>query len=153
MFETRGVTPWRIFLTLYEQLGGSPIIEGGGTRIGMDDDVAIRALEWMTEPNKRGIGGPDVDYQGSVAFFGNGTAAFALNGEWEVTTYQAITARSTRSRWRSQSSARCRCWSRSSSSSARSCRGSRTPVSRGRPGWGCGDVRPRVERTKVRVTD
>jgi multiple sugar transport system substrate-binding protein len=90
VFETRGVTPWRIFLTLYEQLGGSPIIEGGGTRIGMDDDVAIRALEWMTEPNKRGIGGPDVDYQGSVAFFGNGTAAFALNGEWEVTTYQAM---------------------------------------------------------------
>ena len=90
VYETRGVTPWRIFLTLYEQLGGPPIIEEGGTRIGMDDEIATRALEWMTEPNKRGIGGPDVDYQGSVAFFGNGTAAFALNGEWEVTTYQAM---------------------------------------------------------------
>ena len=90
MFETRGVTPWRIFLTLYEQLGGPPIIEEGGRRIGMDDATAIRALQWMTEPHKRGVGGPDVDYQGSVAFFGNGTAAFALNGEWEVTTYQAM---------------------------------------------------------------
>jgi multiple sugar transport system substrate-binding protein len=90
VFETRGVTPWRIFLTLYEQLGGPPIIEEGGSRIGMDDAIAIRALEWMTEPHKRGVGGPDVDYQGSVAFFGNGTAAFALNGEWEVTTYQAM---------------------------------------------------------------
>ena len=90
VFETRGVTPWRIFLTLYEQLGGPPIIEDGGRRIGMDDATAIRALQWMTEPHKRGVGGPDVDYQGSVAFFGNGTAAFALNGEWEVTTFQAM---------------------------------------------------------------
>ena len=90
VFETRGVTPWRIFLTLYEQLGGPPIIEDGGRRIGIDDATAIRALQWMTEPAKRGVGGPDVDYQGSVAFFGNGTAAFALNGEWEVTTFQAM---------------------------------------------------------------
>ena len=56
----------------------------------MDDATAIKALQWMAEPHKRGVGGPDVDYQGSVAFFGNGTAAFALNGEWEVTTFQAM---------------------------------------------------------------
>ena len=90
VFETRGVTPWRIFLTLYNQLGGPPILEAGGTRIGMDDATGVKALQWMTEPAKRGVGGPDVDYQGSVAFFGNGTAAFALNGEWEVTTFQAM---------------------------------------------------------------
>ena len=30
VFETRGVTPWRVFLTLYSQLGGPPIIEEGG---------------------------------------------------------------------------------------------------------------------------
>jgi multiple sugar transport system substrate-binding protein len=90
IFETRGVTPWRVFLTLYAQLGGPPIIEDGGTRIGMDDDIAVRALEWMAKPHERGVGGPDVDYQGSVAFFSNQSAAFALNGEWEVTTYQAM---------------------------------------------------------------
>jgi multiple sugar transport system substrate-binding protein len=90
VFETRGVTPWRIFLTLYSQLGGPPIIEAGGERIGMDDEVAIRALEWMAQPHARGVAAPDVDYQGSVAFFGNQSAAFALNGEWEVTTYQAL---------------------------------------------------------------
>ena len=55
----------------------------------MDDDMAVRALEWMAKPHARGVGGPDVDYQGSVAFFSNQSAAFALNGEWEVTTYQA----------------------------------------------------------------
>ena len=43
----------------------------------------------MAQPHKRGVAGPDVDYQGSVAFFGNAAAAFALNGEWEVTTFQA----------------------------------------------------------------
>ena len=90
VFETRGVTPWRVFLTLYTQLGGPPILEEGGSRIAIDDEKAIRALEWMAEPNARGVGGPDVDYQGSVAFFSNQSAAFALNGEWEVTTYQAM---------------------------------------------------------------
>jgi Bacterial extracellular solute-binding protein len=89
VFETRGVTPWRLFLTLYSQLGGAPIIEEGGSRIGMEDDKAIRALEWIDEISKRGVGGPDADYQASVALFGNQTAAFAFNGEWEVTTYQA----------------------------------------------------------------
>lgn len=90
VFETRGVTPWRIFLTLYTQLGGPPIIEEGGSRITMDDDAAVQALEWMAQPHARGCAAPDVDYQGSVAFFGNQSAAFALNGEWEVTTYQAM---------------------------------------------------------------
>ncbi len=90
IFETRGVTPWRLFLTLYTQLGGPPIIEEGGSRIGMDDDKAIQALEWLAKPHQRGVAGPDVDYQGSVAFFSNQSAAFALNGEWEVTTYQAM---------------------------------------------------------------
>ena len=89
VFETRGVTPWRLFLTLYSQLDGAPIIEDGGSRIGMEDDKAIRALEWIGEISKRGVGGPDADYQASVALFGNQTAAFAFNGEWEVTTFQA----------------------------------------------------------------
>jgi multiple sugar transport system substrate-binding protein len=90
VFETRGVTPWRLFLTLYSQLGGAPIIEEGGSRIGMDDDKAVRALEWIAEISKREVGGPDADYQASVALFANQSAAFAFNGEWEVTTYQAM---------------------------------------------------------------
>jgi multiple sugar transport system substrate-binding protein len=89
VFETRGVTPWRLFLTLYTQLGGPPIIADGGTRLTIDEAKAVRALEWMAEPKRRGAGGADVDYQASVALFGNQTAAFALNGEWEVTTFQA----------------------------------------------------------------
>jgi multiple sugar transport system substrate-binding protein len=89
VFETRGVTPWRLFLTLYSQLGGSPIISDGGAKVTMDQDKAIKALEWMAQPKKRGSGGADLDYQASVALFGNQTSVFLLNGEWEVTTYQA----------------------------------------------------------------
>jgi multiple sugar transport system substrate-binding protein len=88
ILETRGVTPWRLFLTLYSQLDGPPIIEEGGSRIGIDDDKAMQALDWMSKIKAHG-GGLDVDYQGSVAFFGNQSAGFALNGEWEVTTFEA----------------------------------------------------------------
>src|SRR4051812_41546420 len=31
VMETRGVTPWRLFLTLYTQLGGKPVVTKGGT--------------------------------------------------------------------------------------------------------------------------
>ncbi|HVI18523.1 MAG TPA: extracellular solute-binding protein, partial [Gaiellales bacterium] len=88
VLETRGVTPWRLFLTLYSQAGGKPILTDAGRTVTLDDAKALRALEWMAEPAKRGTGGADVDYQAAVAFFGNQSAAFTLNGEWEVTTFQ-----------------------------------------------------------------
>jgi multiple sugar transport system substrate-binding protein len=88
VFETRGVTPWRLFLTLYSQAGGKPILADGGRTVTLDDAKALQALEWIAEPRKRGTGGEDVDYQASVALFGNQSSAFLLNGEWEVTTYQ-----------------------------------------------------------------
>jgi multiple sugar transport system substrate-binding protein len=89
VMETRGVTPWRLFLTLYTQLGGRPVVSAGGTELTLDDAKALKALEWMAQPQQRHAGGQDVDYQASVALFGNATAGFLVNGEWEVTTYQA----------------------------------------------------------------
>src|SRR3954452_4294113 len=89
VMETRGVTPWRLFLTLYSQLGGPPVVKENGTQLALDDAKALKALEWMAQPHARGAGGQDLDYQASVALFGNQSAGFLLNGEWEVTTYQA----------------------------------------------------------------
>ena len=89
IMETRGVTPWRLFLTLYTQLGGRPVVSADGTELTLDDGKALKALEWMAQPQQRHAGGQDVDYQASVALFGNSTAGFIVNGEWEVTTYQA----------------------------------------------------------------
>src|SRR4051794_26402034 len=88
IMETRGVTPWRLFLTLYTQLKGRPVISADGARLELDDAKALKALEWMAQPHARGAGGQDVDYQASVALFGDQAAGFLLNGEWEVTTYQ-----------------------------------------------------------------
>src|SRR5262249_13391947 len=88
VFETRGVTPWRLVLTRHRPAGGKPILSDEGRTVNLDDAKALKALEWIAEPAKRGSGGADVDYQASVALFGNQTAAFALNGEWEVTTFQ-----------------------------------------------------------------
>jgi multiple sugar transport system substrate-binding protein len=86
--ETRGVTPWRLFLTLYSRLDPPPVVSDEGKRVTIDDDKALRVLEWMAQPHRQGTGGDDVDYQASVALFANGSAGFHLNGEWEVTTFQ-----------------------------------------------------------------
>jgi multiple sugar transport system substrate-binding protein len=88
VFETRGVTPWRLFLTLYSQAGGPPVVSAQGGRLTLDDKTALKALDFMSEIPKRGVGGVDLDYQASVAYFQNRSAAFSFNGEWEVTTYQ-----------------------------------------------------------------
>ena len=63
VFETRGVTPWRLFLTLYTQLGGAPVVKAGGTQHRLDDAKALKALDWMAQPHARGAGGQDLDYQ------------------------------------------------------------------------------------------
>ena len=63
VFETRGVTPWRIFLTLYSQLGGPPIIDDGGTKIGdrrRQGDQGARVDGGAAQARRRR---PDVDYQ------------------------------------------------------------------------------------------
>ena len=90
VFETRGVTPWRVFLTLYRSSADrrSSRRAAPGSRWTTTRRSA-RSSGWP-KPAARGVGGPDVDYQGSVAFFSNQSAAFALNGEWEVTTYEAM---------------------------------------------------------------
>src|SRR3954466_11556300 len=57
VMETRGVTPWRLFLTLYTQLGGRPVVSAGGTELTLDDAKALKALEWMAQPHQRHAGG------------------------------------------------------------------------------------------------
>jgi len=87
-FETRGVTPWRMFLTFYSQAGGGPILEDDGKQVSIDDAKALPILEFMGELGKRKLA-PDLDYAASVALFSNKQAAFHMNGEWEISTFQA----------------------------------------------------------------
>ena len=88
-FECRGVTPWRMWLALYGQQNGGPLFSEDGQRFTMEDEKGLRALEFMASITGKKLAADDLDYPASVAFFSNGAAGFHLNGEWEVTTFQA----------------------------------------------------------------
>ena len=45
--EIRGVSLWRLFLTLYGQQGGGPLFSADGKELTIDDDKALSALEFM----------------------------------------------------------------------------------------------------------
>jgi multiple sugar transport system substrate-binding protein len=88
VFEIEGVTPWRLFLSLYSQLGGQ-VLSPDGKELVLDDAKAEQVLSFMTDltvTNK--VAAQNIDYAGSVALFGAGKSAFLWNGEWEVTTFQ-----------------------------------------------------------------
>jgi multiple sugar transport system substrate-binding protein len=79
--------PWRLFYTLYGQLGGTVLSEDA-TEIVLDEEKVVQAAEFMIAlAQDAGVTGADVDYPGSVAQFQSGTAGFQWNGDWEVTTY------------------------------------------------------------------
>jgi multiple sugar transport system substrate-binding protein len=87
-FEIQGVTPWRLFLTLYSQLGGQ-VLSPDGKELVLDDAKAEQVLAFMkdlTITNK--VAPQNIDYAGSVALFGAGKSGLLWNGEWEVTTFQ-----------------------------------------------------------------
>ncbi|GAB2827963.1 extracellular solute-binding protein [Streptomyces daliensis] len=87
--ETLGpdvVGPWRIFATFYSQTGGT-LLDPTGTRMTIDDEKALRALEFMRTLTHEGLAVRRVDYNGGVAVFNAGETGFYLNGEWEVTTF------------------------------------------------------------------
>lgn len=80
-------TPWRVFQSLYSQLGGE-VLSDGGTKVVIDDDKAMKVLTLLDNLRKRKLFPSSVDYQGSIAMFANGQAAFLFQGEWEISTFQ-----------------------------------------------------------------
>ncbi len=87
VFEVQGVTAWRLFSTLYSQLGGL-VLSPDGKELILDDTKAEQVLAYMadlTVNNK--VAAANIDYPGSVALFSNGKSAFLWNGDWEVTTF------------------------------------------------------------------
>jgi multiple sugar transport system substrate-binding protein len=87
--EAGSITAWRVFYTLYSQLGGTVLTEDGKS-LAMDDDKAVQVLTFMSDLTlKSKVASPLVDAGGAVALFGSGQAGFLWDGEWEVTTFQA----------------------------------------------------------------
>jgi multiple sugar transport system substrate-binding protein len=89
VFEVQGVTAWRLFYTLYSQLGGL-VLSPDGKELVLDDTKAEQTLTYMAElaVNQKVVA-QNIDYAGSVALFGGGKSGFLWNGEWEVTTFAA----------------------------------------------------------------
>ncbi|GAC1500681.1 MAG: extracellular solute-binding protein [Ktedonobacteraceae bacterium] len=87
VFEVQGVTPWRLFYSLYSQLGGL-VLSPDGKELVLDDAKAEQVLSYLADltiNNK--VAASNIDYPGSVALFSGGKSAFLWNGEWEVTTF------------------------------------------------------------------
>src|SRR4051794_19069217 len=73
-------SPWRLFQTLYAQLGGEVLAEDG-TKVIIDDTKAAQVLDYLRSltVEKKLMPG-SIDYQGSIALFASGAAGFHLNG-------------------------------------------------------------------------
>jgi multiple sugar transport system substrate-binding protein len=81
-------TPWRLFQTLYSQLGGQ-VLADNGTKIVLDDAKAKQVLDYLrTLTVEKKLMPSSIDYQGAIALFSNGASGFHLNGEWEISTFQ-----------------------------------------------------------------
>jgi multiple sugar transport system substrate-binding protein len=81
--------PWRLFYTLYSQMGGQ-VLSPDAEEIMLDDAKARRVLDFMARLTLgSGVASKDSNYPDSVAMFQSGEAGFYWNGEWEVTTFQA----------------------------------------------------------------
>ena len=81
-------TNWRIFQSLYSQLGGE-VIADDGKEVVLDDDKALQVLEYVKRLSVDDELMPaSVDYPGAVALFASGDAGFFMQGEWEIATFQ-----------------------------------------------------------------
>jgi multiple sugar transport system substrate-binding protein len=80
-------TPWRIFQSLYAQLGGEMLADEG-RRVVIDDAKATQVLAFLQSLTKSGLFPAGIDYQGAIATFANGQSGFYFQGEWEISTFQ-----------------------------------------------------------------
>jgi multiple sugar transport system substrate-binding protein len=84
-------TPWRIFQTLYSQMdGNTPFLGDNGKKITVNEDLARKTLSYIARMSSKGWVPKATDYAGSETLMFTGKAAFFLQGEWELTTAQAV---------------------------------------------------------------
>lgn len=84
-------TPWRLFQTLYSQMdGATPFLGAAGKTLTVNDDLAVKALAYIEKMSSKGWMPKAADYGGAESMMFTGKAAFYLEGEWELTTAQAV---------------------------------------------------------------
>lgn len=81
---------WRIWFTLFKQLGG--VLSENGIGVSMDDlsQQGKQALKDMVAWSTQGLIGHDPSDSAMVAQFTAGRTAFLIAGDWEVSTLQAL---------------------------------------------------------------
>lgn len=81
-------TPWRLFSTLYYQLGGS-VLADDGQKIVLDDAKTEKVLSFLQNLTVRqNLMPTSVDYAGAITTFATGKAGFFVEGDWEITTFE-----------------------------------------------------------------
>lgn len=84
-------TPWRLFLTLYSQRNGStPYLSNGGTKITVNEALAVDTLARIATWAKKGWLAPSLDYATAESYFFSGKSGLYMEGEWEITTAEAV---------------------------------------------------------------
>ena len=84
------IGPWRLFSGLYSQLGGK-VLSPDGKELVLDNAKAEQALSFMADLTlKSKVAFPSTDYAAAIALFASEKVGFLWNGEWEVTTFQAV---------------------------------------------------------------
>lgn len=81
-------TNLRFFATLYYQLGGT-FLADHGTKVTIDDDLAVKALTYMRSLTRSGLMPGSVDPTGVTSLFSTGKVGFLFDGEWQIPTYEA----------------------------------------------------------------
>jgi multiple sugar transport system substrate-binding protein len=85
---------WRVFYTLFSQQGGT-LIADGEVLPGDNADKAVKAIQIMTDWRTNGWTPEQAEYAASVALFSSGSAAFHMNGVWEVPTFTDLADKGT----------------------------------------------------------
>jgi len=82
-------TCWRWFATLYGQLGGQMLADDG-RKVVIDEAKAVKALTYMADlTTGKKLMPSNIDGGGVTMLFSTGKVGFLLDGEWQLTTYQA----------------------------------------------------------------
>ena len=83
-------TSWRWFQSLYSQQGGPPFLADAGAKLTYDEDLVIKTLTYIQSLTKSGLMPTETDYAGSGTLMFAGQAGFYMQGEWEITTAEAV---------------------------------------------------------------
>lgn len=84
-------TSWRWFQTLYrQQNGATPFLAEEGQQLTYNKDLVLKTLAYIRSLTKSGLMPESADYTGAETMMFTGKSGFYLEGEWEITTAQAV---------------------------------------------------------------